>query len=219
MISRRLSIKNIFIFIFVSTAFSIIIPGASYSSNFPFDEDAVFCSYFMKSGDIPSEQDIEEFCFSDNRPTYTSFKPSEMFSKKSIIKERSRIEKKIKSIDGTSTFLWRVRLRVWNNNEIDKSFSLKAINADMPQPTPYINSRISVKGPRFIKNALTSLVKARPELHRKKDIDIVIGLKPEKSEYGYQKRNIVEQDVILPIRYVIFQPTTVQILDELVKIQ
>ena len=211
---RKFSYKIYFLFFFLTGAFYFTSENV-YCSTFPFDEYAVFCSYFKLSGDTPSEQDIEELCFTFNRPTYTSFKPSEMFSKKSLLMEKNRIDEKIKSITVNSTFLWKViRLNLSSNRDIDRYFSMTAINEALPQPTPYINSRISVKGQRKIKKAIYSLLKTCPEKIKKKDVEILITLKPEKSEYGYQKRNIVEQRVVLPIRYVIFQPTLVQVLDE-----
>ncbi len=201
------------IFFLIVIAVCIVSAGISYSSTFPFDEDTVFCSYFMISGNIPSEQDIEDLCFTIDKPAYTSFKPSEMFSKKSIKREKSRIEKKIKSIDSSSTLIWKVRLNLSDKHGIDRYFSMAAINDNMPQPTPYISSRISAKGLRLIKNAVISLLNTNRGI-LKKETEVIISLKPEKSEYGYQKRYIVEQDVTLPIRYVIFLPTEVRILDE-----
>ena len=207
-------IKRSFLIFFIPAAF-FLMSGIAYCSTFPFDEYAVFCSYFKISGDKPTDQDIEELCFSFDRPTYTSFKPSEMFSKKSLWMEKNRIEKRIKSITHDSTFLWKVKYNLSNNKDINRYFSLAAINEILPQPTPYINSRISGKGQRKIKKAISSLIKTHPEKINKKDVEIIITLKPEKSEHKYQKRNIVAQNVVLPIRYVIFQPTKIQILDEL----
>lgn len=209
MISKR-SIISFFIF-----SSLVLIYGTAYCSTFSFDEYAVFCSYFKVSGDKPSDQDVEELCFTLDRPAYTSFKPSEMFSKKSLNKEKDRVDRIIKSITDNSTFLWKVKYNLSNNKDIDKYFSKSAIFEILPQPTPYINSRISGKGQRKIRQAIASLLKSYPEKIRNRDVEIIITLKPEKSEYGYQKRNIVQQNVVLPIRYVIFQPTKVQILDEL----
>ncbi|MBN2418740.1 MAG: hypothetical protein JXL81_05100, partial [Deltaproteobacteria bacterium] len=84
----------------------------------------------------------------------------------------------------------------------------------LPQPTPYINSRICANGHQKIKKAVSSLLKSRTEKFNGKAFEIIITLKPETFENGYQKRNIVKEHVVLPIRYVIFRPIEVQILDE-----
>jgi hypothetical protein len=210
----KLSKKTYFL-LFFSIAFLILLTRTAYCSTYPFDEYAVFCCYFKISGDKPTDQDIEELCFTFDRPTYTSFKPSEMFTKRSLLKEKNRVDKKIKSITCDSTYLWIIKSNLSNIKDIDRYFSMAAIAEILPQPTPYINARISRKGQRKIKKAISSLLKKYPEKIKKKDVEILITVKPEKSEYGYQKRNIVQQKVFLPIRYVIFQPLKVQILDEL----
>ncbi len=208
------SMKRFLISSFLVLAF-VLISGTAYCSTFPFDEYAVFCSYFKLSGEKPSDQDVEELCFTFDRPTYTSFKPSEMFTRKSLLREKNRIDKIIESINRESVFLWKVKHNLSNNRDIDKYFSMSSLNEILPQATPYISSRISRKGQLQIKKAITSLFKAHPENIKKRDVEIIITLKPEKFENGYQKRNIVQQHVVLPIRYVIFRPTKVQILDEL----
>ena len=215
MISFYKSFSTISLFSFYLAAAFVLLSGTAYCSTFDFNEYAVFCTYFKLSGDKPSDQDVEDLCFTFNQPTYTDFKPSEMFSKKSLLSEKNRINERIKSITSDSTFLWKVKYHLSNNKDIDRSFSMTAINEKLPQPTPYISSRISRKGQRQIKKAISLLIKKYPEKINKKDVEIIITLKPEKSEYGYQKRNIVEQNVLLPIRYVFFRPIEVQILHEL----
>lgn len=192
----------------------IFISETAFCSTLSFDEYAVFCCYFKISGDKPSDQDIEELCFKFNRPNYTSFKPSEMFTKKSLLKEKNRVDEKIKSITSDSTFLWKLEHNLSNNNDVNRYFNIYAIDEVLPQPTPYINPIISEKNKRKIKKAISLLLKKHPEKIKNKDVEIIITLKPEKFEYKHQKRNIVKQNVVLPIRYVIFHPTKVQILDE-----
>jgi len=215
MISFRKKITRRYLFPCSLVVLYTLISGAAYCASSPFDEYAVFCSYFKLSRDTPSDQDVEELCFSFNRPTYTSFKPSEMFTKKSLLKEKGRIDEIITSITLESDFIWKVKCNLTNNKDIDKYFSMTSINEMLPQATPYINPKISGRGQRQIKKAISSLFKTHSENIKMKDVDIIITLRPEKSEYEYQKRNIVELDVVLPIRYVIFRPTKVQMLDEL----
>ncbi len=195
----------IILFVLVSAQFS----GAALRM----DKDAVFCSYFMISGNKPSEQDIEELCFNSGRPSYTAFKPSEMFSKKSLLSEKKKIENRINAISGDPTIIWSVRLDSMDAAGIERFFSADAINDSMPRPTPYISGRISENGPKFIRKTVTALFDRSSAQKYGKGVEVLISLRPVKSVYEYEKRNIVEQDVLLPIRYVIFQPIKVQILD------
>ena len=215
MISSLRFTKQISFFIFFSTTTLILSAGTSYCSMYPFDEYDFFCSYFKMSGDKPADQDIEDLCFTFDRPTYTSFKPSEMFTRKSLNKEKIRVDKRIKSISSDSTYLWKIKPKLSNIKDIDKCLNTESIAEILPHLTPYINSKISRKGQRKIKKAISSLLTKCPEKIKEKDVEIFISLKTEKSENGYQKRNIIHQNVVLPIRYVIFQPLKVQILDEL----
>ena len=131
------------------------------------------------------------------------------------LKEKDRVDEIIASISFESEFIWKVKCNLTNNKDIDRCFSMSSINEILPQPTPYINSKISGKGQRQIKKTVSSLFRNHSQNIKKKDIEIIVTLRPDKSEYEFQKRNIVEQNVVLPIRYVIFRPTKVQILDEL----
>jgi hypothetical protein len=208
----QLNRKN-FIPVYVLLFFKILFSSQSSDASFPMDEDAVFCSYFMISGDKPTEQDIEELCFAGGRPSYTAFKPSEMFSKKSLLSEKNRIEDRINSIYADQTIIWNVKLDSMDAEAIERFLSAAVINDSIPRPTPYINGRISPNGPNYIKKAISAIFDKSPSKKSGKGVEILISLRPVHAVYEYEKRNIVEQEVTLPIRYVIFQPIKVQILD------
>lgn len=182
-------------------------------ASLPFDEDAVFCSYFKISGDKPAEEDIEELCYNTGKPAYSQFKPSEMFSRKTVIKERERLSAKINDMGADSVFVWKIKAAVTLEKHGNSIRDISCDFDNLPQPTPFINSQLSRSGIAKIKNELKGILKKNMKKIRGNEIDIAVYLKPEKAVYGYQKRYIVEEDVVLPIRYVIFQPVQVQILD------
>jgi len=185
----------------------------------PFNEDAVFCSYFKISGDEPAEQDIEEFCFKMGRPAYSSFKPSEIFSRQSISKERNRLIKKIDAIGKDPVFIWEIKGFFSTNSNSKRLYNINYNLDDLPQPTPFINSKLSKKGKRYLKKVLKKIIDKNVKNITENEFNITVYLKPEKTVYNYQKRYIVKENVVLPIRYVIFHPIRVQILDETVVIQ
>jgi hypothetical protein len=193
--------------------FLILVSTQSSDAALRLDKDAVFCSYFMISGDEPSEQDIEELCFNSGRPSYTAFKPSEMFSKKSLLSEKKKIENRISTISADPTIIWNIKLDSMDAAGIELFFTTDSINDNMPNPTPYISGRISENGPKYIRKTVAAMLDSSSAKKYGKGVEILISLRPVHAVYEYEKRNIVEQMVTLPIRYVIFQPIKVQILD------
>lgn len=191
----------------------MILSAHSSSAALQLDEDAVFCCYFFISGDSPSDQDIEELCFNSGRPSYTAYKPSEMFSKKSLLSEKKRIENKVNAISNDPAVIWNVRLDSVDAAAIKRFTTPSNINAAIPRPTPYIGGRISENGPNYIKKSIKALIDGAPSVRHGKGVEISITLRPVHAVHEYENRNIVEQKVTLPIRYVIFQPIKVQILD------
>lgn len=185
-----------------------------YCSTYPLNEESVFCVYFMMSGDDVNERDVEEFCFNSGKPVYTSFKPSEMFTKQSIIREKIKIEKKIESIGNDSLFVWELDEPALYENFDDKKGGFVLNYKYLPQPTYYINSEITKSGKRILGKVINSFFKKNGNKYDLKDLHIKVTLRPEKTAYSYQKRNIVYENVVLPIRYVIFHPIKVQILDK-----
>lgn len=205
--------RKIFIPLSLLLIFIIFVSAHSSSAALRLDEDAIFCSYFLLSGDKPSEQDIEELCFNSGRPSYTAFKPSEMFSKKSLLSEKKMIENRINTISTDPTIIWTVSLDSTDIASIEHFFTTEAINDNMPRPTPYISGRISENGPKYIRKTVAAMLDRSSAKKYRKGVEVLISLRPVKSVYDFEKRNIVEQAVLLPIRYVIFQPIKVQILD------
>jgi hypothetical protein len=188
------------------TVYSPLDSPVTYSSTaeLQLDEDTVFCSYFLKSGENPSDQDIEELCFNSGRPSYTAYKPSEIFSKKGLLSEKKRLEKRISAISNDPHVVWNLRLDSADATGIEQFSRTSCINAAIPRPTPYIGGRITDNGPEFIKRCLKTLIDGAPPGRYEKGAEISITLRPVKAVHEYEKRNIAEQNVILPVRYVIF---------------
>ncbi len=207
--ARRKDIMPISLFIFLLITLS---PHSS-SAALQLDEDAVFCCYFYISGEKPSDQDIEELCFNSGRPSYTAYKPSEMFSKKSLLSEKKRIEERVKTISFDPAVTWNIRLDKLDAAFVGRFFSPSNINAAIPRPTPYIGGRLSIDGSQYIKKGLKALIDQIPSERYENGVEISITLRPVNGVHEYEKRNIVEQNVTLPIRYVIFQPIKVRIVD------
>ena len=167
----------------IISIYSIILSPLSgiqdlWGSTFPLDEESVFCSYFIMSGDKPDEQDIEEFCFQSGRPAFTSFKPSEIFMRNSIKKERTRITERIEELKKDSLLIWSLKCEVSYGSSNGRYWVI--INEkDLPQPTPYINSKMSEEGSKSLRKTLNSLINQNSGSSTKKEIDINIFLKPE----------------------------------------
>ena len=82
----------------------------------------------------------------------------------------------------------------------------------MPQPTPFIMSKISQAGRKSLSKLLRDLhIKDRQKLAG--PVDIGVYLKPERIAYRFVKRNIALENVTLPLRYIVFRPIKVEVLE------
>ncbi len=185
----------------------------------PLDEEIVFCIYFKLSGNSLDAQDIEEFCYESGRPAFTAFKPSEMFMKNSVREHKIRLEEKIKQLKDNLIFTWKFSGIVVPNDLKKNDYNIMYDENDLPQPTPFINAELSKDGRRSLRVLLNSLVNRKFHSMEKKEFEISVWLLPQSIAFRYQKRNIAHEDVLLPIRYVIFHPIKVQALDETMTIK
>jgi len=175
------------------------------------DEEAVFSLYYSMDSKGLKPQDIEDYCFHSGKAAFTAYKPSEMFMKHGLKNQLAGIKEQVSDYDDNTLFNWRIKGGFSKGQAASRVI---LYNNNMPQPTPYINSEISKKGQKLIKKMLDHLVKENPGLNRGEELDIVFSLKPEKVEYRFQKRNIALEDILLPIRYVIFNPVKVEVSDQ-----
>ena len=216
--------------------FLLIIPvfnqGGQYawSSNFPLDAEAVFCVYYKMIGGNIADQDIEDLCFSSGRPTFSMYKPSEMFMKNTLKEKRGNIIKEMAGYNQGSLFIWRLKGFLFAANPDTGKYNISYKNNKLPQPTFFIRSELSERGKKKISKILNSLkhkIRAKGDDLRKSGsvkkgrgdfFEITVHLRPEKVVYRFEKRNIAREDVLLPFRYVIFDPIKIK-LDGFVKSQ
>ena len=177
------------------------------------NEEAVFSLYCFFDSKGLKQQDLEDFCYRSGKANFTSFKPSEMFMKHGLNNLLTGIKKRIEDFDEETLFSWRVKGKLMPVDNDQANFRIVLYDKRMPQPTPYINSDISKNGFRTMEKMLDSLVSKEHSLNKKKELDIVFSLMPEGVEYRFQNRNIAFEDVLLPIRYVIFNPVKVEVSD------
>ena len=180
-----------------------------YGSDFMLDEETVFCLYYKISGEYMDDQDMEDLSYELGRPLFTVFKPSEMFTKQSLKNLRTKLMKKIAHYGDDSLFQWKLKHDPLSDIRLRMHGIVEPIDSGMPQPTPYIRSEISKKGRDDLIRQLTSIARERVS-GRKKDIRCLdLYFKPVGIEYRFEKRNVAREDMVLPIRYVIFTPVKV----------
>ena len=193
---------------------------ASCNTVFSLDKETVFCVYYRMSGEVIDELDIEDLCFSLGRPTFSAYKPSEMFVKKTLRRVKALVIKKMGSYGENPTFKWRFNYTPSDNSR--KPVSSRLIQ-DLPQPTPFIKPEISRKGQMSLDRLLGFLTHKRVKLgkslrvcrgidrNKESAFTIDVYLKPGNIEYRFQKRNIAQEDVLLPLRTIVFYPVKMEV--------
>ena len=161
-------------------------------------------------------QDLEDLCTTLGRPTFTFFKPSEMFTKNTLLKVRARLREKIEKFDGNSLFKWAHSLQVFKRKGKISISEFKDEHLKMPHPTPFIRSQLSKGSTQSIKRHLKSMIHkvlaGNPLLDREIPLSLYIYLKPDRIAKGLEKRVIAQEDVYLPHRYVILRPVRLEIV-------
>ena len=181
------------------------------SSSFPLDEETVFCIYYKMSGEYMDDQDLEDLCYTLGRPTFTAYKPAQMFMKNSLRELRGKLVKRMKDYNENSMFKWNFQCNLMPINSEINSIKLTFLNNEMPQPTPFIRAEMSRNGRRLINRQLALLDPKTLSQKKEAVLNINIYLKPETIDYQLQKRNIAREDVFLPLRCVIFRPVKIEI--------
>ena len=192
---------------------------ALWASTFCLDREAVFCICYALSGEDFSEEDLEDLSFELGRPTFTAHKPAEMFTKGSLTSLRESLSERMQNYHNDSLFHWNMQCTVFPKDGIGKFPKIVLEKSEIPQPTPFIRSEISKKGQSIITRQIQTLIAAQSNVQTKKSVDIIVYLRPEKIDYQYDKRNVAREDIVLPIRYVIFQPVKIKIFDEIVAVE
>ena len=173
------------------------------------DRESVFCVYYKLSGDVMSDQDIEDLCMARGKPTFSHYKPSELFTKKSILKSRKELLEKMKLLDETSIFKWTTTYTC-KKKRGETGLDYSRI---LPQPTPFIAAQMSPKGQTVINRRLAQAINAlQPE--KSAILTISVYLKAQHIDNRFEDRNIGRQNVFFPLRYVVFHPVKIAIAFE-----
>jgi len=178
---------------------------------FPLDREAVFCMYYKMSRGCLDDQDIEDFCFSSGKPTFTPYKPAEMFTNNSLRRLRSGFLHKIREYGETSVFKWSFMATIMPVISGMKGRKFHLNKTGMPEPTSFISSEISRNGWMWIKKILNSLDGGTQIPREKTSLKIDLYLRPEEIAHRFQKRNIARQNVRLPLSSVVFQPVRMEL--------
>jgi len=193
---------------------------ASCNTVYSLDKETVFCVYFRMSGEVIDELDLEDLCFSLGRPTFSAYKPSEMFIKNTLRRAKALVIKKMGSYGENPTFKWRFNYSPSYNSQKPAS---SILIQDLPQPTPFIKPEISKRGQMSLNRLLSFLTHKRVKLgkslrvfkginrNKKSAFSINVYLKPGNIEYRFQKRNIAQEDVLLPLRCIVFYPVKMEV--------
>ncbi|MBN1850792.1 MAG: hypothetical protein JW932_19640 [Deltaproteobacteria bacterium] len=215
--------QNIIFSMFVSlfTGFfclMIQVPN-SRAENLPLDEETVFCIYYGLSGEEMNEEDMEDLTYELGRSSFTAHKPSEMFTKSTLLRLKEDLMERARTYNEETLFVWNMQCTVSRKKGMGKYPGIILEEDSLPQPTPFIRSGISRKGQSILTGRIQSVVASRPNVATSHPLDIIVYLRPEKIDYQYDKRNVAREEMILPIRYVIFQPVKVKLFDEIVAIE
>ncbi len=178
---------------------------------FPLDRETTFCLFYKMSGEYMDDQDIEDLYFSMGKPIFTSFKPDEMFSKKTLRNLRQGLRVRMEDYNKNSIFIWRLRCNLDNGSPYKNAPKLNVDSNEMPQPTPLIRSTLSAISQKSIYRALERLRCNKSYIKKESVLNIAIYLKPETVDYHPEKRNIALEEVLLPIRHVIFRAIKMEV--------
>ena len=181
------------------------------SPSFPLDREAAFCIYYKMSGEDMKEQDLEELCSSLGRPTFSAYKPSEMFMKNTLRRLRHKLMQRMKKYSKDSIFKWDFKCILMPNKSKINNCKSNFLNKKMPQPTPFISSKITKIGQRAVNKLLNSLISKSLSKTKERSLKIILYLKPERIDYRNKKRNIAHEHVRLPFRCVIFHPVKMEV--------
>lgn len=173
------------------------------------DKESIFCVYYKLSGDVMYDQDIEDLCMALEKPTFSHYKPSELFTKRTIQENRNDLLEKMNMLDESSIFKWNITYACKEKRtkpSLDYSRTL-------PQPTPFIAAKMSRKGQTIINTRLTQAIDAlQPE--KTAILKISIYLKPQDIDNRFEDRNIGRQNAFFPLRSVVFHPVKMTVTFE-----
>ena len=176
--------------------------------NVSFDKEAVFCSYFKISQEAFADQDIEELLMALGRPTFSNYKPAEIFTRQTIRQKRVELNGTIKRLSGPAPLKWHFECFP---SKLRSGFSTYYLRKNLPFATPYIQSEISNTDLLAIIKKLRRVSKSRRFKYDEK-VRIEIYLWPVKWENRLRARTMARQKTVFPLRYVFFKPLLVEVV-------
>jgi hypothetical protein len=184
----------------------------AFGATVPLDSEAVFCLYFRMSREYMEDQDLEELCASRGRPTFTAYKPAEMFTKKTLVKMRKAFTARLEDYENAPVFTWQVDFLLIPGSKGREGCRIRFEDILLPRATPFIGSRISEKGWREIGRRLKRAAEAAGMGPKRIRSRAHIHLVPKGIVRKTKRRNIALETVHLPHRWVVFQPVRVEVL-------
>jgi hypothetical protein len=174
------------------------------------DRAAVFCTFYALSGERPDDRDIEDFRWSTGKPTFSAFKPAEMFSRNGLREARRELHRRVEGIGPDTVFRWETEGIVVRRSGGGLSFRSGFGRKDLPHATPLIQAEISRAGWKRLRSALKRLSSSSEAKTPSKDSPPRILLEPLQVEDRMERRNIALEEVTIPVRVVVFQPVALE---------
>ncbi|PKN68173.1 MAG: hypothetical protein CVU57_00685 [Deltaproteobacteria bacterium HGW-Deltaproteobacteria-15] len=176
----------------------------------PLQKEDVFCLYFKLSGQPMGDQDIEDLCFAQGRPIYSSFKPAEMFLTPTIKAMRARLLKRMKEYGNGSLFVWKFEAAIKKERSGRSLGWASEPPEQMPHATPFIRAAFSEKEWKHIEESAQALLEAKPSLGHG-PVEITIQAKPLGVDQLPERRIVAQEELKIPIRFILFQSVDIQI--------
>ena len=194
----------------------VLVPAGSgrATSSVPgLDRAAVFCAFYALSGERPEDRDIEDFCWNTGKPTFSAFKPAEMFSRKGLLEARRELNRRVESVGPDTVFRWVPEGIVVPGGGGAFSFRSGTARTDLPHATPLIQAEISTDGWKRLQRALKRLPSSTEPKTPGKGSPPRILLEPLRVENRMERRNIALEEVTIPVRVVVFEPVALETAD------
>lgn len=175
------------------------------SQAWPLDNKTAFCLYYWVSGESMDDQDLEALSRAMGRPTYTDFKPSEMFTRNNLRQLRSTLREDMGRFTETTRFVTILTLADPGRNPLDPA-------ALLPDSTPYIQCELQAGDHRRLKPMMKEALGRGPQT--KAPIRVAFFFKPVRVRHAHQSRNMAMEQVSLPIRSLVMALVKVEVLGD-----
>lgn len=175
------------------------------------DPVEVFCAFHALSGERPGDRDIEDLCWNTGRPTFSAFKPAEMFSRRALEQARRNLAHRSRSISADTIFRWDLGEVLTPRSGRGYAFRRGAGPHDLPQAGPMIQAEIPPQEWRRLEQVLERLPVASPAAQGSgREPRVGLLLRPVRVKTRDDNRNIAQMDVNIPVRFVVFRPVAVE---------